>query len=310
MVAQPMPVVVGVARSGTTLLRLMLDAHPALAVPPETGFVPLVADLAETGTALRERVLATLLGADTWSDFGLAPEVLRAALDAVEPFDAAGGLRAFYRLHAARFGKTRRGDKTPTYCTALDRIRRVLPEARFVHLIRDGRDTALSVAGLWFAPGRDPETLAHAWRTQIEAARAEGLGRPDYLEVHYEALVTHPRHELERICAFVALPYNPAMERWYETAPARLAEHQARLRADGSVLVSKAQRLANQRLTMEPLRPDRVLCWKREMDADAVARFERVAGDLLAALGYERATASSRLETRDECSMKTPPWVR
>jgi len=281
-----MPFVVGVARSGTTLLRLMLDAHPALAIPPETGFVPAIAELTEQGGMLRERFLAVVLGAETWPDLALTPAALRAALEAIEPFTAAAGLRALYRLYAGRFGKARWGDKTPLYCTALDRIRRVLPEARFVHIIRDGRDVALSLGGLWFAPGRDPETLARHWRSQIDAARAQGAGRPDYLEVRYEALVEHPRRELARVCEFLALPYDVCMERWHEGARERLSEHGDRFRADGSLVISHAERLRNQRFAMQPLAPDRVFRWRREMDADSVSRFELEAGDLLEALGY------------------------
>jgi len=296
----PMPFVIGVARSGTTLLRLMLDAHPMLAIPPETGFVPAVADLVEEGAALRERFLAVVLGAETWPDLALAPAALRAAVEPIEPFTAGAGLRALYRLYAERFGKTRAGDKTPLYCTAIASIRRVLPEARFVHIIRDGRDVALSLGGLWFAPGRDPKVLARHWRTQIEAARAEGAGRPDYLEVRYEALVERPRRELARLCEFLALPDDARMERWHEGARARLAEHGDRFRADGSLVISHTDRLRNQRFAMQPLAPDRVSRWRREMDADSVARFEGEAGDLLDALGYPRASATGRITDRSD----------
>jgi len=285
----PVPFVVGVARSGTTLLRLMLDAHPALAIPPETGFVPAVAGIAGNGDALRERFLAIVLGSENWSDLSVPDEQLRAAVDALEPFDVSTGLRTLYRLYAARFAKSRWGDKTPGYCTALDHVRRVLPEARFVHIIRDGRDVALSLAPHWFAPGRDPETLARSWRTQIETTRALATGYADYLEVRYEALVQEPRRELERVCTFIELPYDDRMERWYERARDRLAEHRSRYRPDGSLLISHEERLHNQRFTMQPLARERVGRWKREMDADTRVRFEREAGGLLDALGYERA---------------------
>ena len=213
-----MPFIVGVPRSGTTLLRFMLDAHPALAIPPESGFVSVIADLEESDDTLRSRFVEIVLGWETWPDLSLTPEAFRATAQSIRPFTAGAGLRALCHLHASRFGKPRWGDKTPLYCTALDRVRRVLPEARFIHIIRDGRDVALSLGPLWFAAGNDPETLARFWRAQIEAARALGVGRPDYLEVRYEALVREPRREFERVCArrrrvttviFVRVPPRP-----------------------------------------------------------------------------------------------------
>src|SRR5881394_462023 len=146
----PASFVVGVARSGTTLLRLMLDAHPDLAIPHETHFLPAV--LALAGDADRDELFRRVTEFETWPDLGLDAHDYRRAIEGVEPFDLATGVRVFYRLYAARFGKVRWGDKTPPYLGHLAAIERLLPEARFVHLIRDGRDVAVSLEPLWFAP--------------------------------------------------------------------------------------------------------------------------------------------------------------
>ena len=63
-----MPIIVGVGRSGTTLLRLMLDAHPALAIPPETGFLEPVTRLSVGGEAAREVFFQTVTGVPHWPD--------------------------------------------------------------------------------------------------------------------------------------------------------------------------------------------------------------------------------------------------
>ncbi len=96
----PMPIVVGSPRSGTTLLRFMLDAHPELAIPPETGFLPAVAKLTGEGGELREAffrlVTAYPAEAPAWPDFGIEREAFRAELSTIEPFGVADGVRAFY----------------------------------------------------------------------------------------------------------------------------------------------------------------------------------------------------------------------
>ena len=116
-----MPVIVGSPRSGTTLLRLMLDAHPQLAIPPETGFLALGAGLADGAGDALENFCGNIMrhppDAPNWPDFHLSADTLRAELGALDPFDVGAALRAFYRMYAARFGKSRWGEKTPPLAT-------------------------------------------------------------------------------------------------------------------------------------------------------------------------------------------------
>src|ERR1700749_1142202 len=113
----PMPFIVGSPRSGTTLLRFMLDAHPELAIPPETGFLTLGPKLKGRGDKLRERFFQEVVNypksSPNWPDFEIPEGTFRAALAEINPFTVSDGYRAFYRLYAARFGKARWGDKTP-----------------------------------------------------------------------------------------------------------------------------------------------------------------------------------------------------
>jgi len=281
----PMPIVVGVPRSGTTLLRMMLDAHPELAIPPETGFLPALADL-DPGTDPREAAWQIISGFHTWPDFALDADVLRKAVQDAPP-TAADAARAFYRLYAERFGKPRYGDKTPTYGTDIDRIASLLPEARFLHIIRDGRDVVCSVRGLWFRPGDSIESCAQDWATRLARTRALGSQLP-YLEVRYEQLVVQPEDTLRAICRFLELTFDARMLAFHQTAASRLEEHQARYATDGTLIVSKAQRLHNQRFVTQPPCADRIGRWTTELTDDECARFESVAGDWLDALGYRR----------------------
>jgi hypothetical protein len=256
-----MPIIVGSPRSGTTLLRFMLDSHPALINYPKP--VPL------------------------WPDFEIPEEVFWAALAEITPFTIPEGYRAFYRLYAARFAKSRWGDKTPLYCLDLNTIRQVLPEVRFIHIIRDGRDASLSLRKMWFSPGWEIETQAAYWRKCVLAARRAGLGRPDYIEVRYEDLILNTRETLDLICARIGLSYDDAMLSYYTRTPERLREHKGRSRADGTTLLTHEQRLRQQKRTTEPPDPARVFAWKRTMSTEERRRFQLVAGDLLKDLGYE-----------------------
>jgi hypothetical protein len=283
----PMPVIVGVARSGTTLLRLMLDARRDLSIPPETGFIPALAQLHSQGEELRREVFRTITSAPTWEDCNLSADTFWGALQELAPFTTADAVRTFYRLYAERHGKRRWGDKTPLYCLHLDTIQSVLPEARFLHIIRDGRDVALSVKGLWFAPGNHVATIARDWCSRVETARRLGQRCRHYLEIRYENLVTQPVIELRRACAFLELAYDPRMERYFTGARQRLEEVKTRRNADGTIVITQGERLFIHRFTSSPPEPMRVFRWKREMSADDRAAFVEVAGPLLLSLGYE-----------------------
>ncbi|HEX2254819.1 MAG TPA: sulfotransferase [Thermoanaerobaculia bacterium] len=281
----PAVFVVGAPRSGTTLVRLMLDSHPQVAIPHETSFVPRALALGDD--AGREALARFLTEFPTWPDLATSEEELREALARVEPFTLADGLRAFYLRYAAARGKTRWGDKTPSYALHLPAIAAAFPEARFVHVLRDGRDVAVSLRPLWFAPGQDMTSLAREWSRHVVAARAAGaeLG-PRYLELRYEDLLLDPRAELSRATNLLELPFAPEMLRYFEGATARLREGQARHDAAGRLLVSQEQRLRNQELAQRPLDPARVGRWRAELSAEEVAEFTSAAGGLLASLGY------------------------
>lgn len=288
---KPMPIIVGSPRSGTTLLRFMLDSHSKLTIPPETGFLALAPKLRGRGDKLREKFFRAVINhpqpISGWPDFEISEGAFWTALTEINPFNVAEGFRAFYRLYAARLGKPRWGDKTPLYCRELDTIRRVLPEGRFIHIIRDGRDTALSLRRMWFSPGWEIETQAAYWRKNILSARRAGLGRPDYMEVRYEDVILSTRVALERVCAFASLSYEDSMLTYYTRAPERLREHKGRLRTDGTPLITREQRLRQQKRTTEPPDPACVFAWKRSMSTEERRRFQLVAGDLLKDLGYE-----------------------
>jgi hypothetical protein len=291
--ARGMPIVVGAPRSGTTLLRFMLDSHPDVAIPPETGFLAIADRLNGAGDELRRDFFDAVTRfppeAPGWEDFGIPAEQFRASLQEIDPFSVADGYRAFYRTYAARFGKTRWGDKTPTYCLCLSTIEAVLPEAHFIHVIRDGRDVALSLREMWFSPGRSIEVQADYWHRCVSTARRQGTRCRKYLEVRFEDLIRNSERVLRTVCEFLGLGYSAEMKRYHERTPERLEEHRDRRRANGSLLVSHAERLRQQASVMRPPEESRVHAWKQRLSQDERHRFEAISAPLLLELGYEVA---------------------
>ena len=285
----PLPFIVGSPRSGTTLLRLMLDAHPLLAIPPETHFLPALLRLRSEGKTMREELFQTVVRGSRWNDFHLDEEAFKDRLEAVEPFTLTQGIHAFYGMYAERRKKPLWGDKTPGYVLHLRGIAAALPNARFVHLIRDGRDVAASLRKLWWGPGDDIEAQAIDWLWRIREARQQGQVCPHYLEVRYEDLVRDPSTALRRICGFLELPYSGGMLDYHRTAAERLDELCGRVRADGSVEVTKEQLRAIHERTHRPPTLERVGRWRQDLTPEETLLFQQIAGPLLLDLGYEIA---------------------
>ena len=288
----PAPFVVGVTRSGTTLLRLMLDAHPEMAVPPVTHFVLDVVRAFKQGPVSAERCVEIVTSHRRWPDFGLEPAALHERVSALEPLEPGEALRAFYRLYAERAGKRRWGDKTPGYLRRMRAIERVLPEARFVHLIRDGRDVAVSITGLHFGPA-NVRDAAERWAKRIRRARRQGAKVRHYTEVRYEDLVGDPQTTLKVICDYVELGWDAAMLDYHQRAGERLSEitrdlPRGRKDREGEVIPA-GQRVAIHERASRPPQSDRVGRWRTEMSDSDLRVFAQTAGDLLEELGYPAA---------------------
>jgi hypothetical protein len=277
------PFVVGSGRSGTTLLRAMLDSHPLLAVPDEVSFIVRLSSphyAVRYGWPRRFDAAACtdlLLASGAFRRWRLPEAEVRAALAAPAPTDLPDVVRRVYALFAALQGKPRYADKTPTHVLHLPRLGRLFPESRFVHLVRDGRDVALSYCSVAWGPSTVAEAAVE-WRRRVAAGRRAGrrLGAGRYLEVPYESLVASPEPVLRKVCAFLALPYDPAMLDYPDRA--------------GSVIANTRFPEAHQRLRLAPTRGLRD--WRRDMAPADVAAFEAVAGSVLTAFGYERAVPS------------------
>jgi Sulfotransferase family len=296
----PAPFVVGLGRSGTTLLRLMLDAHPQLTIPPETHFVsPLIHASGHLRFDAGRAARLIIEGRHRrWPDFGLDPDELRARLRAIPDFNTPDALRVFYRLYASKQGKPRWGDKTPDYVRKMRKIQLALPEARFIHLIRDGRDAGLSHNARIVRRGvREPlpaAELARRWVARIDKARESAADLNGYLELRYEDLVTDPEPALRQVCELIELDHDPAMLDYHRHAEERLQEMAGELPAvAGRPAREAGERVAAHAMATKPPSPERIARWKQEMSREDLVEFEARAGGLLTELGYETLSGRS-----------------
>lgn len=267
--------VVGVGRSGTTLLRLMLHHHPRLALPYESHFVTHYQDrLSQYGdlniTENLQRLVNEILDEPNlkmW-DQVFAPQEI---LDAVEDASLGGVVDALYRVYASHRGKARWGDKSD-YLDRMHIINDVFPTAQFIHIVRDGRDVARSVMKLSWGPD-DILRSADWWDEHTRLGRRMGaiLGPKRYTEVRYEDLVEHSERELRRLCDFLGEDYSADM----------LSYHKGPEQVIPDALKEQHKNFD------KPPDASRCYSWKREMHPIDVELFTRRASRMLEEFEYE-----------------------
>jgi hypothetical protein len=287
----PMPFIVGVARSGTTLLRLMLDAHPDMAIPPETLFPQELLRIDDLDKDAARKFADLLIGRPNWGDFHLSADALRSEINHLTPFSVSSAFRCFYRLYAARFGKTRWGDKTPSYAQYLNLIEQILPEAHFIHIIRDGRAVALSHRTTWNDNHPDGiRALAADWLTLVTETRRQAATCSHYMEVRYEQLVCSPAEVLREICSFIGVPFCESMLQYHLRAAARVAElgplSFSRGEGGPQISLTPEERMAVHAAALASPDVSRIDQWRSVLSHDDIECFQDVAGSLLTNLRY------------------------
>jgi Sulfotransferase family len=296
----------GCPRSGTTMVRTMLNAHPDLAVPHETRFLVDAyrlrrrwGDLSEAEN--RQRLAEWVVGrkraraARLCRDLDALAERMAAA-----PGTLGSVLGAGFALYAERHGKSRWGDKRPSYVLNLDAVFAMFPDAQYVNVVRDPRAAVASIRRIgrqrpagWYEDGlvagtelwERSQRAADRWRRRLPADQ--------FLEVAYEDVVADPEDALRRVVGFLGL--DPG------GLEAMVAFHEA---AD-----IKARRMHP--LVRKPVTTARVRRWTRELAPVEVAfveatlsgwmgryGYEPVAGDLPVPPGYRRRLRRRRLRQR------------
>lgn len=279
--------IVGCPRSGTTMLQLMLHAHPEIAIPPESRFLVDIYDRREEFGDLRdpgnrERLAnAIIRQRRRLRDLGLDPQELRQQIVDGSP-TVGSAAAAVFQGYAKRFGKRRWGDKRPAYIQRLDTLLRLFPDAQIIHIIRDGRDCVSSLKRMpWWKGGVIAATST--WRrAMIAGGRARRrLPADTYVEVRYEDLIDDPEGQLRRLCAFLNEEFDAAMLEPHRVADVAVPERK--------VWHTQTRREVNDRARER---------WREDLGPQELRLLEFVAGRHLLAHGYELSGRRTRPRKR------------
>lgn len=299
----PFVFVVGCPRSGTTLLQRMLNNHPQLAVAYDTLFIPaVVRGQKDKNPPLTPALVEQIRDFHRFQRFGLPEDTLDSL--AAETDDYAELVSRIYDAFARLHHKPLGGEKSPGYVRHLPMLQGLFPWARFVHLVRDGRDVALSLMD-WGRQKKKPKGPARKYRLWAESPVAVSAlwwtykaerGRRDaarilpgtYTEISYESLVADPETALRKVAAFLQLPYSADMVYFHVGKTVRKTG-----------LSAKAAWLP----ATQGIRD-----WRKSMQPDDLELFEALAGDCLTAFGYPLHFDSISPATRKQAEHYRELW--
>ena len=268
--------IVGMNGSGTTMLADSLRRHPQLYVLPIESkvlpyFIATRGRFGDLASAANRRRLVDEMGRAMpyWHANGKTPLVVpEAQLADCRSFGEA--VSRLYEHLAMREGKHRWGDKSPMNVHHIGAIAEQFPQARFIHIIRDGRDCAQSFHRRW---GFDARHSIWRWKHAVLQGRRQGeaLGAQRYLEVRYESLTADAPAQMRRICEFAGLPFDPVVLE----SSMRFVDPENPAAGTGR-MISNSQK------------------WRTYFDAGQLAALEDIAGKALSDLGYESAGSGDR----------------
>ena len=277
----------GVYRSGTTLLRLMLNAHSRLAIPVESHFLTdLIYDFPidrKLTPVESERICKRIEEHPRFEHWRTSPEVLKEIFAQNSGMELSALISLIFKIEISTTGKPRWGDKTPGYERHIVQLARTFPTAKFIHIHRDGRDVSNSMRERQWH-GITEFQRANYWQTSIRQAyqSAKQVGSDRCLNVSYEDLVRAPVATLKTICTFLGEDYQESMLDFSQTANENVVDQKI-----------------HSKLTRLPDPTKDLLRWKKDSTGLRVLLFESLAENALQQAGYELQNGrTARMLTR------------
>jgi hypothetical protein len=269
--------IVGSPRSGTTLLSVLMDRHPEVAVSPETDYFRTRKILLPVFRSHQHHVRYVFSHGifSRIHDLGLSEQAVIKHYKPHRP-SYKNLFQALLESYVQKHGKKRGGEKTPMHLDKIPLIFSWYPGAKAICIVRDGRDAALSLQRAGNIHGRDIRALSFIWkRHAVKALRYKERYPDRFFLVHYESLLTNPEFVLERIDKFLDLPFNPSqLDTTIQSEVVTQREHGWKENA------------------LKFIDPDKIFRWQREATTDQLIIMESVMRNYLLRFGYPVKTES------------------
>jgi hypothetical protein len=255
----------------------MLDSHSRIAIPSETWYIAALLEAFPCDRPLTENEISAAVSMMTshytWPDIGLDGAELRRRAADLREVRLRDLVEIVYRWYMQVEGKCRWGDKTPAYIEIVPALATLFGDAKFIHLIRDGRDVAKSFQRHgWNAPWMHGYTKEWLRAVELDMKLSKTPLNERILRVRYEDLVLHPQETLRGICAFIDERFEEQMLLWHGKVEKAIPGRDKSFHAS----LGRA------------MHPSDVGRWKREMTAREVFVAESLIGRQLSHFGYER----------------------
>jgi len=263
--------IVGAQRSGSTLLRLILNAHSRIAVPEEGRFLQPLIKKCNMERPIKGAELQNLIEYLKANPFYKNwnydnTEVLR-ELSSISDITIKEFIRKLYVSFANFEGKDMWGDKS--LFLKIDVLHEFFPEAKFIHIVRDGRDVFDSWRKIDPTKGNVAVT-ALDWRLKTGIIeKAFSRIPPDQNNtLKYESLLENPEDEVSKVCSFLKVDFEPTMFDYYRSSNKYVGKHHSQL-------------------IFKPLDSRNYNKWKTQLTSIELGVYELIAGPVLKRYGYE-----------------------
>ncbi|NEQ76185.1 MAG: sulfotransferase [Okeania sp. SIO2C9] len=273
--------IVGSPRSGTTLLQILIDAHPNIIIPPESHIFGRFSDIFDYYGDLKKDSNLYLFVKDILQDLSIKEWGLEISVidfcSQLKITSVKGVISLLFELSAKKVGKNRWGDKTPQNTFYLKEIHKLFPEAKFIHLIRDGRDVTESLKRVFIGP-KSIYGIAHRWRKYILTFDEfkKTINSDQFLEIHYEDLVLDLENQVKKIFDF--------LEEDAETVnSSNIPETERRM------FYYKSDPLFDS--LNKPISNQKIGIFRKKLTKREIEIFESIAGDGLKIYGYQLETS-------------------
>jgi hypothetical protein len=281
----PMFFIIGRPRSGTTMLRLLFEAHPHVTIPPESPFILSLykkyGRITDWNDSMIEEYCDDVYK-QRYFDKWLIPkdELLKHLMESAGENTYQNIAKKTCLAYKSVYDKQEIrliGDKNPGYSLYISRIHKIFPEAKIIHITRDYRDNYLSLINVNFEVPIVPLVI-YRWKFALHEAWKLKKKHPGLMySIKYEDLAADPEKHFRELCRFMDIEYDPSV----------MSFHEKKTEVEKAYTGSTEIGIIHKSL-MNPISTQRMNLWKTQMSRRDIRIADLVAGKSADKAGYQR----------------------